>query len=400
MQMLALQNSIKFLTIWALVFTSAFSLPSPQVTTMKITGGDENHVADVILDGGVKKMAVQATATIEALFGRDPQASSYAFFGASLTDANGIGSAGDTVTTTIPAAVAPLSSIYPAVSVVTTIQASDVADDRPERAVAIRVCDDLNNDSDFQDSQWKCEVMKDFGAVFISSKLFNEWGERTSWTFTCSGTTSCAIAESGLLRRGYETELSRSPNNPRLGVLAISGTVSTIPGGTSDILIQEFMNGGSSNFIVNGSVTPVDFEIGCDPEKDRFINEIRQYIICSGLKLDQFFCKNGSLSNGVLVTVRSEGQELDFLPLQVTTDWITKFAIGPAGPTGQSRIDLQAGADAYTGSFIFEQPAVIKKCGTNGTVTDDFIRIRIRDNLTNQNLSTYSGLVEGFEREP
>lgn len=392
--------------LWLALLATSFSpaQDSRPVNLIGITGGDELFIAGVVLDAGEKKLLVKSTTIVESILGQDPQAATFFFFGATLEDANGIGAAGDTFRLQIPAAVAPLATVFPAVDVTTTVIAADLLDDRPERAFAIRVCSDLDADSDFTTAQWKCEVLKDFGAIFISSKHFNEWGERTTYTITCTGTTSCNKGESNIKRRGRKTELSRSPNDPRQGVLAISGSVIQIPGGIGDIFIEEFMDlTPSSNFIVDGSVTPVNFRINCSTTKDKLLNEIRMYLGCNGIKFGQFNCKNMNLVAGVQVTFRSEGINLVLLPLKSTEDFKNKFSFGPAGAGSAFRIDIQAGGDQMVASFIFAQPGIIKKCGTNGTGTDDFAEIKIQDDLTGSgggNLDEFSGLAEGFNREP
>ncbi len=94
---------------------------------------------------------------------------------------------------------------------------------------------------------------------------------------------------------------------------------------------------------------------------------------------------------------------MELLPLKTTIDLISKFGIGEAGPNGQSRIDIQQGGDGFVADFNFPSAAIIKKCGTNGTGTDDSISITVRDNLTGQsggNLSEMAGLISGFKRIP
>lgn len=366
----------------------------------QITGGDEAFIADVVNNAGRKELLVSATVTVKSLLGKYPNGSAHAFFGANMEDANGIGAAGDTVTITIPAGPIPLVTFYPSVSVVTTVQTSDVSDNLPERAVATRVCNDLNADSDFIAAQWKCQVFKDHGAIFISNKLFNDWGTRTSWTMVCSGTTTCSPADFDLIRRGLETELTVSPNDFRLGVLGIVGTVTQVPGGVGDIFINFLVDGSTSDMRIDGSSTAVDYTDGCDSTKDKLVNEIRIYAGCNGMKFAQFLCDNMALTVGISVTIRSDGKELTLPIIKTTEDFKNKFAFGSAGPGGNFRIDVQPGADQMLSSLLFAQPAIIKKCGTNGTGTDDFVRVRISDDLTTVGLAEFESLDVGFLREP
>jgi hypothetical protein len=341
--------------------------------------------------------------TVEEVFGQDPHATTWFYPGTRL-DASGIGAAGDTVRVEIPEAVSPIgTTLYPAVDVTTTITAGMVADDNPERAFAQQMCLDLESDANFQTSKWNCIVIKDFSGVFIENKLFNEFGERSTWTVSATGTTVVTPAFADITRRGLPTELSRSPNDPRQGILGISGTVTATPGGVGDILLLEFEDsGGSPDMRVDGSSTPVEFTVDCAPVQERLIQEIRVFGGCNGLKFGQHLCKNQKLTNGVTVAIRSDGELLNLLPLQSTEDWKNKFAFGPAGPGGTFRIDVQAGGDQFVSSFIFDPPAILRPCGTV-PIPDDGIIITINDNLagsTGGNLDEFAALAQGFEREP
>lgn len=380
---------------------------SAPVMNTKVCGDDEIYCADVELINSKRKLLTDATVTVEQVFGQDPHSTTWGYFGTApdaAEDADGIGAAGDTVRIQIPGAVTPLGTVYPAVDVTTTIQASDVADPNPERAVALRVCEDLEADANFQTAEWNCIVIKDHSGLFIESDLFNEFGERTSWDFTCSGTTSCVKAFDDIIRRGLPTELSRSPNDPRQGILGIAGTVTSIPGGVGDILIEEFKeSGGSPDMRVNGSSTPVDFTIDCDADEEKLINEVRIFAGCNGVKFGQWLCKNQALTTGVQFELRSEGQTLTFpFTFKTTEDLKNKFAFGTAGPGGNFRIDIQAGGDQIVAAFLFPQPAIIRRCGSIPT-PDDYMKFTIQDNLTGSqggNLNELEAVAQGFRQDP
>jgi hypothetical protein len=360
--------------------------------------------ANVVVDGGLNKVAVLSTTIVEQVFGKDPNATTFFFFG-NLDDANGIGAAGDTIRVQIPAAPSPHNTLYPAVDVTTTVTAGHVADSRPERAVALQVCTDLNADANFIAAKWVCEVAKDFAYMHIRSTLFNEFGHRSSYTLTCSGGTVCTFGESDIIRRGKETELSRSPNDPaRLGILAIAGSVVSTPGGVGDIIAISLENSLSSsdmrldcNPFIAGTC---EFELDCSATQDRLITELRIFLGCNGIKFGQFACKNTDLSTGVEVDIRANGETLVLPNLKSTEDFKNKFAFGPAGPGGQFRIDVQAGGDQMVASLSFQNPAKIRKCtGTN----DDFIKVKISDDLDGSpggNLNEFEALAFGFERTP
>lgn len=392
-----------------LVATFALSADTEPTTKVRITGGDETaDGADVVFTFGKWRLATDSVTVIDQIFGRDPHATSWFFFGTSpdeAEDADGIGSAGDTVRVQIPAAVSPIgTTLYPAVDVTTTVSAACVADANPERCVAIDVCTDLENDANFQAAQWNCIVIKDHSGVFIESKLFNEFGNRSSWTVTTTGTTSVVKAFLEIETRGLPTELSRSPNNPRQGILGIAGTVTSIPGGVGNIVLESFKStSGESDMRVDGSTTPIAFRVECDPDDEKLINEVRIFGGCNGIKFGQFLCKNQPLTNGIEFSLRSEGNPLTFpFPIKRTEGLKNKFAFGVAGPGGNFRLDIQSGGDQLLAAFLFPQPAIIRKCGTAPT-PDDFMQFLIRDNLTGSpggNLDELEALVQGFRKEP
>ena len=389
------------LTFIFLGFVSALNAQDARNIGMsKLTGSDELYEADVVLKNG--KFALQTTGevTIEQIFGSDPQATTYFFIGTE-NDGEGVGNVGDTVTVTIPAAVSPMNTLYPAVTQITTVTSGMLADDRPERALATTICDDLDLNATFKVAKWKCEVMKDFSGVFISSTLMNSWGERTTWDAVASGTTVVSKAFADIDRRGYATELTRSPNDPRLGVLEISGSFALKQSSIDQLLIESFMEtGGSTDLGIDGSVTPVDFFILCDSEEDKFINEIRIFAGCNGIKFGQFLCRNQNITNGVEVLYDTDGIDTTLAIIKSTEDFKNKFSFSDAGSGAAFRVDIQAGGDEMVASFILPTPAFIGACGSGGVaVPDDFLRIRIQDNLTS-GVSTFEGLVRGFTAEP
>lgn len=371
---------------------------SRPVQRVQITGEDEAYDADVVLDGGVNKLAVLATTVVEQIFGFDPNASTFFFFGNTLEDANGINATGS-VRVQIPAAVSPIgATLYPAVDVTTTITAAHVAADNPEREVALQVCSDLNADSNFQDAKWKCEVARDFAYVHIVSKLFNEFGERTTYTVTCTGTGNiCSYGEADIVRRGKSTELSRSPNDPaRLGVLAISGSVSVTQSEINLQFERHLLNGTSAEMAVNGSVTPVEFTVPCNSVYDTFITEIRFWGQDNGIKLGNYFlAKNGGITNGISVTARSDNEPTFIVsdPIKRTDDVLKHLSV----PVSEFQFIVGAGPDNVIGSRTYENPFPIRKCGT--FTTDDEIKATVQDDLTSSGRSIEM-VVFGFYKEP
>jgi len=150
---------------------------------------------------------------------------------------------------------------------------------------------------------------------------------------------------------------------------------------------------------VDGSSTPIDFRLECNDDHQHVITEIRLFGGCSGLKFGQHLCKNAILSNGIEVSIRS-GNQLLTLPLITSTeDYKNKFS-----SAGLFSIDVQSGSDQFLAIWSFAiTPFVLYKCGELGVgATDDFIQIKIQDNLTGStggNIAELSSLILGFERE-
>lgn len=397
-------RSLRFISVLAVVMfymaTAAFAADSAPHMNTKVCGSDELYCADVELLAGKRKLITDATVTVEQVFGQDPQGTSWFYFGATLEDANGIGAAGDTVRVQIPAAVTPIGTVYPAVDVTYTILAGDVASVNPERTVALAVCTSLNANANFIAAKWKCEVAKDFALVHVSSKLYNEFGERTSWTVTCSGTTTCNRGYADIKRRGKPTELSRSPNDPRQGILAIAGSVTTTPGSIGDRFFEYAMNTpASSSLLIDCSpyvAGTCDWKVNANSKRIQI-----EYISCfgggNGIKFGQFLSKSGAggLTNGLFIEIRSLGQTFDFPRIKTTENFKNLFAT-QAGR--DFRVDIQSGSDQFIAQF---RPTVPFPLEPSGTVAggDDYILIRSEDDISS-GIAQLECAAFGFEQEP
>jgi hypothetical protein len=296
----------------------------------------------------------------------------------------------------IPAAVTPLGTVYPAVDVTYTVTSGDVAAANPERTVAQNVCSALNANSNFQSAKWKCEVAKDFALVHIASKLYNEFGTRTTWTLTCSGSTTCNRGYDNIIRRGKPTELSRSPNDPRQGVLAIAGSVTTLPGAIGSRFQEYFKNGSSSDMRVNGSVTPVTFSVTTSATRDIFVEQVRCFGGGNGIKFEQFMAQNIVLTNGILFEIKSDNETSTLGPIKVTEDFKNLFA---SAPGRDFRIDIQSAADQMIAVFTPTVPFPIRIQGAFGSGNDDYLRLLVRDNLTSIGSQLECQAI-GFTKEP
>ena len=369
------------------------STESEPVSKIKITNDIESKVVGVELINGKNRLLTSSITVIEQLFGRDNQASTWVYIGTDI-DATGVGAAGDTIRIQIPAAVTPIGTVYPACDVTTTVTASHVSDPNPEAALAKTMASDFNTDSNCKIS-WKSEVIKNFSGVFMASKIFNEWGERTTWTVSTTGTTTFTKAWDDVARRGLETELTRSPNNPRSGILAIAGSVTQIPGSISEEFFIPFENGGSGDMTVNGSSTAVDFRVEAEADKRLIVQKISCYGGGNGIKFGQFLSKSGGpLTNGVEISLKSDDETFTFPVMTTTEDWKNLFAFRPGT---DFRIDIQAGQDQFVSAFIPSQPIPIEPIAAGLSVAD-FLQVKIQDNLAT-GLANFECSVTGFRED-
>lgn len=356
----------------------------------RLVGGDEFNAVDVINDGGVKKIAALADVTVNSLRGFDPIADTWFFIGTEQ-DSLGAGGIGDTVRVQIAAGDQP--SIFPAVDVTSTLTATEAGD---ETALANLIVNDLNGDSNFSGRFFARRLDNEATTVYITSRVPGPADERPNvgdFVVSSTGTTVVNAAFDNILRRQKNTSLARDPANPTLGVLGISGSVTAGQGDVTGRIIEFAIDGGSGNNLrVNGSVTPVDFLINSSATKERFFTSLRFIATGNGIQFTNFLSKNSALTNGVLVTVRSNDAEVSFPAIKTTEDFASFFS------RGTSDFDLfdVAGTDYFRATLSFAAPFQLFKQGTFST--DDFIKVTIRDDLSS-GLSSFQFIGFGFERE-
>lgn len=358
-------------------------------STVRIVGGDEAHAADVILDGGVRKLAAKADVTVNSLRGFDPIADTWFFIGTER-DSLGAGGIGDTVRVQIAAGDDP--SMYPAVDVTTTLTATEAGD---ETALGNLIVSDLNSDSNFSSRFFARRLDDAAVTVYITSRIPGPGDERPNvndFQVSSTGTTVVTPAFDNIIRRQKNTSLARDPANPTLGVLGISGSVTAGEGDVTGRIIEFAKNAGSENLLVNGSVTPVTFSINASPDKERFITSLRFEALGNGIQMTNFLSQNGALTNGISVTIRSNDSEITFPAIKSTADFFSLFARGPS----DSDLYDVAGTDYFRATLTFSAPFQLYKQGTFNT--DDFINVTIQDNLTS-GITRFRFIAFGFERE-
>lgn len=153
----------------------------------------------------------------------------------------------------------------------------------------------------------------------------------------------------------------------------------SVPEGLGNLVFLLAKNGTQENIAQDCSTTQQTFTINAESiaGKDLVIQELRFSAFCSGIKIDKGLCGNQPWTNGILVRVTSEGQAFDFLPIQVTANFESRFAFGSGG---KYRLDFGSGADFMSGTFSPSNPFILKKG------TSDKVEVFCRDNLNQAGL--------------
>lgn len=160
------------------------------------------------------------------------------------------------------------------------------------------------------------------------------------------------------------------------GIDRISVDASTAPRSVQGLFISLFENNGSSNLAVNGSGTPISFEIPTAPV-DRIITSISIFGRDAGIKYGQFLALTQTLNNGILIEIKSDDNIFNNSnsPIIQTDDFRNKFCISPS----DFAVDVFANEDVFTAAFVPPAPIIIR-ANTMFTIPD-YLRITIRDNL-------------------
>lgn len=365
-------------------------------TITTITGNDGLNRVDVDLVSGKRRMATDAVVTVEQLFGKPGFAASWFAIG-DFDDCNGVGAAGDEIRLEIAAGCDPV--LFPAIDITYTITPADVAALEPEISVRDNFIAQLNSDMTFS-SIFKADDVKDNGIIFIESKARAEAGDRIvpgDFAVTPTGTTTTTIAFDVVARRGTETELVRSIDDPRQGILGISGSVSVLPTSFPNRFnedCRETHPGGNNDLTVNGSGTPVVFSVLPAVGFDTWVTEIRIHGLANGVKFGKFLNLNSKLTNGIVIDIKTDDVVTSIQEITSTDDLKARFS-----SVGGFDLDSQAGGDHVLATRALGAfPFVIRADGAFGPGNNDYFNLTVQDNLSQ--VSELFCTVIGFEREP
>jgi len=366
--------------------------------TIRIAGDDEAHVADVVLEGGTKKLAVKADVTVNEILGADPLPDSYFTI-------DFAGAIGDTVRVQVAATANDSTSPdrdLPAVDVTSTLTATEAGN---EQALADLIVSDLNADTNFQNAFLEAFSIEEDGddgkraIVHVTSKIFSlnsEFAERPNsgdFAVSVTGTTLVTVAFDTFISRGKPTSLARDPQNPhRLGILGISGSVRVRGENVSDLFFKDAEFGGSNDLTIDGQTTPTTFSVNANAAggKDIFVEQLKLFGIDTNIKVQnsKFMGQNSALTNGIVVTVTSLGEVTVLPTIMSTADFLARFGT----TASDNKIINQSGGDFIEAvfNFIAKNILVQLKAGTS-----DKIEILIQDDISA--VTSLILAVEGFE---
>ena len=359
------------------------------------------RTADVVQrSDGKNALATDARVIVESTFGFDPLPDSWF----QIINA---GTAGDTITIYIAGTTADPSvpdSDVPAYSKTFTVLAGETGN---ELALRDRIITELNTDPVFKDTcKLKAFDVTDRAIVHISSEKFSlsgEFWERPNvgdFDVTYTGAIQVNIGFDNFVSRSKPISISRDPDSPHnLGVFGISGTVNVQAKDLDDLFIENAVDeNGSPDLTVNGSIaSPKDFMVKASEVTDIFVEELRFYGQGNGITYKNFLSQNNPLTNGVEVEIKSDNTTTTLPLLKTTADFKNKFAFG-RGSSGFS-LDVASGRDDFLAVFTFNNPFIIKVKDSFGVGNDDYIRVRIRDNLAS-GIAEFEFIAKGFEKEP
>ncbi len=175
-------------------------------------------------------------------------------------------------------------------------------------------------------------------------------------------------------------------------VLSAAGSLQVTEGDVTGRIIEFAEDGGNDSLLADGSVTPVDYTIIPSVDKERFFTSLRFEALGNGIQFTNFLSQNNALMNGILVTIRSNNAEISFPLIKATEDFASFFS---RGPSDFDVFDV-SGTDYFRSTLSFSAPFQLFKQGT--FATDDFIRVRIQDDLTS-GISQFKFIGFGFERD-
>lgn len=139
------------------------------------------------------------------------------------------------------------------------------------------------------------------------------------------------------------------------------------------------LNGASDNLIVNGSVTPVNFDFTPASGETWYLEGLQLVFSDSAAQTPAEFANLTALTNGVDVLVRTNGTEYTLTNLKNNSQVLQFFHDNKIIHLGSSNF---FNVDGFTGDIHFPIPMTLQNS------TSDYVRVQIRDNLTGMDYFT------------
>lgn len=141
----------------------------------------------------------------------------------------------------------------------------------------------------------------------------------------------------------------------------------------SSYQLNKLQNGGSESLLVNGSVTPVNFDWTPGASETWYLEAMSIFLADSGTTSPTNFGALSTLANGLELHAKVAGTDYTVANIRTNMDLLLTFNTDGIIPPTSGFIEM---SDAYTGTLTFNKP--MKLTGS----TSDFVRARVRDNLT------------------
>lgn len=340
------------------------------------------RAANIELIDGKNSLRTFGIQAIESLRGFDPQCDVWFYIGTEL-DSQGAGNIGDQVRIQIAAGDDAVE--YPAIDLTYTLVAGDVGD---EETLSLNIANFLNSDDTFN-NLWRAQRIAGNGCVYISARKPGGQYERPNvgdFIVSATGTTTVTAAFDKIIRRNKITGLARDPVDPRQGQLGIQGSVVETAGDITSRFQTVF-----EGLNVNGSITPVEFQINADPTQVKFISSVTISGRDNGIQFSNFLGLNGALANGVTVELKSNDSTVVRAPIKTTDDFLDLHAEDPDNFV----VFFASGDDKFTAKLEFSPPLELRPQGE--FTIDDYLKITINDNLTS--INQLRAVISGFNRE-
>jgi len=343
--------------------------------------------AEVVSSGGLNRLAVDSSiSSVEVPLGKDPIPDH--FFTVTIAALPGglryqiVGISDPTGTERdIPA--------------VDKTVAGTIAND--DRQFAEDIVTGLNGDTNFQNALLEASVIDGDNRpiVHVTSTEFSlngEYLERPTAgdiTLTPSGSATITVDtdQTKLVSRAKEVSLARDINNPhKLGTQNVSGTVNTLASGKPPEFF--FLHDSGSSEDQSRNLSNTDFNLAnnsaFDQTRDFLVTQIIFSAVAGSIQVGKWI-EVPELSNGVDVTIVSQGVTAFSTTMTLTQDIRHRFAIGMG-----AQYQLTTGSGDAMLFATFENAFILKKNSS------DDVTFNIDDDLSTSSIERQDTAVVGF----